>query len=76
VVGVSSLTAGHLTHVPELVAELAALGRSDIMVVVGGVIPDRDRPVMLEAGVAAIFGPGTTLTDAAGELLDALAARA
>ena len=76
VVGVSSLTAGHLTHVPELVSELVAAGRPDIMVVLGGVVPERDRPVMFEAGVAAIFGPGTTLTDAAGELLDALAAQA
>jgi len=76
IVGVSSLTAGHLTHVPELVAELAALGRPDIMVVVGGVIPERDRPVLFEAGAAAVFGPGTSLTDAAGELLDALAQRA
>ena len=75
IVGVSSLTAGHLTHVPELVAELAALGRADIMVVVGGVIPERDRPVLFEAGAAAVFGPGTSLTDAAGELLDALAER-
>jgi len=76
VVGVSSLTAGHLTHVPELIAALGELGRSDIMVVVGGVIPERDRPVLLEAGAAAVFGPGTPLTTAAGELLDALAQRA
>ena len=75
IVGVSSLTAGHLTHVPELVAELAALGRADIMVVVGGVIPERDRSVLFEAGAAAVFGPGTSLTEAAGELLDALAER-
>ena len=75
IVGVSSLTAGHLTHVPELIAELASLERADIMVVVGGVIPERDRPVLCEAGAAAVFGPGTSLTDAAGELLDALAAR-
>ncbi|MCY3806295.1 MAG: methylmalonyl-CoA mutase [bacterium] len=75
IVGVSSLTAGHLTHVPELIADLAALGRPDIMVVVGGVIPERDRPVLFEAGAAAVFGPGTPLTEAAGELLDALAAR-
>ena len=72
VVGVSSLTAGHLTHVPELIAELAALGRGDIMVVVGGVIPDRDRPLLAEAGAAATFGPGTSVTEAADELLDAL----
>ena len=75
IVGVSSLTAGHLTHIPELISELAALGRADIMVVVGGVIPKRDRPVLFEAGAAAVFGPGTSLTDAAGELLDALTAR-
>ena len=76
VVGVSSLTAGHLTHVPELIAGLAALGRPDIMVVVGGVIPERDRPVLFEAGAAAVFGPGTPLAEAAAELLDALAQRA
>ena len=75
IVGVSSLTAGHLTHIPELISELAALGRADIMVVVGGVIPERDRPVLFEAGAGAVFGPGTSLTDAAGELLDALVAR-
>jgi methylmalonyl-CoA mutase len=74
VVGVSSLAAGHLTLVPELKAELAALGREDIMIVVGGVIPPQDFDELLAAGAAAIYPPGTVIADAAGELLDKLAA--
>ncbi len=72
VVGVSSLAAGHLTLVPELRAELDALSRSDILVVVGGVIPPGDYEALRAAGAAAIFGPGTVIADAAGELLDRL----
>ena len=75
VVGVSSLAAGHLTHIPELMAELSALGRSDIMVVVGGVIPAQDTPLLLEVGVSAIFGPGTPISAAAEEVLDKLLQR-
>ena len=74
VVGVSSLAAGHLTLVPELKAELAALGREDIMIVVGGVIPPQDFDELLAAGAAAIYPPGTVIAEAAGELLDKLAA--
>jgi methylmalonyl-CoA mutase len=71
-VGASSLAAGHLTLVPELKAELAKLGRSDIVVVVGGVIPPEDYPALREAGVAAIFPPGAAVPDAAIEVLERL----
>ena len=72
VVGASSLAAGHLTLVPELKAELAALGRDDILIVVGGVIPPQDFAALRAAGAAAIFPPGTVIAEAATELLDAL----
>jgi methylmalonyl-CoA mutase len=69
VVGVSSLAAGHLSLVPALRTELAELGREDIMVVCGGVIPPQDYDTLREAGAAAIFGPGTVIADAALDLL-------
>jgi methylmalonyl-CoA mutase len=69
IVGVSSLAAGHLTLVPELKRELAAVGREDIMVVVGGVIPPQDFDELREAGASAIFPPGTVIADAAADLL-------
>jgi len=72
VVGVSSLAAGHLTLVPALRSELAALGRDDILVVVGGVVPPKDYPALQDAGAAAIFGPGTVIAKAANATLDAL----
>ncbi|MFM8376212.1 MAG: methylmalonyl-CoA mutase [Phenylobacterium sp.] len=72
VVGASSLAAGHLTLVPELKAELARLGRPDILVVVGGVIPPEDFDALREAGVAAIFTPGTVVPEAAIEVMDRL----
>ena len=72
VVGASSLAAGHLTLVPELKAELAKLGRPDILVVVGGVIPPEDIPTLRSEGVAAIFTPGTVVPLAAIEVLDRL----
>ncbi len=75
VVGVSSLAAGHLTLVPALRQSLADLGREDIMVVVGGVIPPGDYPALREAGAAAIFGPGTVIPTAAEKLLFELAGR-
>ncbi|WP_216214078.1 methylmalonyl-CoA mutase [Amycolatopsis aidingensis] len=75
IVGVSSLAAGHLSLVPALRAELAELGREDIMVVVGGVIPPGDYEDLRKAGAAAIFGPGTVIADAAIGLLDQLDAR-
>ncbi len=74
VVGASSLAAGHLTLVPELRAELAALGREDITIVVGGVIPPADHRALKEAGAAAVFGPGTVIAEAAVDLLGKLAA--
>jgi methylmalonyl-CoA mutase len=75
VVGVSSLAAGHLSLVPALREELAELGREDIMVVVGGVIPPQDHEELREAGAAAIFGPGTVIADAAVDLIEQLTAQ-
>ncbi len=72
VVGVSSLAAGHLTLIPILRRELAHLGRPDIMIVVGGVIPPSDHETLLEAGAAFIFGPGTNIPEAAIELIEKL----
>ncbi|MDG1482619.1 MAG: methylmalonyl-CoA mutase [Myxococcota bacterium] len=74
VVGVSSLAAGHLTLVPALKAALAAQDRPDILVVVGGVVPPQDYEALYAAGAAAIFGPGTVISEAAAGLLDALQA--
>jgi methylmalonyl-CoA mutase len=73
IVGPSSLAAGHLTLVPELRDALAALGRPDIMIVVGGVIPPQDFAALREAGAAAIFPPGTVIATAAVDLLHRLA---
>jgi methylmalonyl-CoA mutase len=75
IVGVNSLAAGHLTLVPALREELAALGRDDIMIVVGGVVPPQDFDELRAAGASAIFPPGTVLADAAIGLLDELTAR-
>ena len=69
VVGVSSLAAGHLTLVPELRQALASLGRPDILIVAGGVIPPQDHDALRAAGATAIFGPGTVIPDAAADLL-------
>ena len=71
-VGVSTLTAGHLALVPPLKAALDQANRSDIMIVVGGVIPPEDMQTLLDMGVAAIFPPGTVIPDAALVLLDKL----
>jgi methylmalonyl-CoA mutase len=76
VVGVSSLAAGHLTLVPALRDELAKLDASDVLIVVGGVIPPGDFDELREAGAAAIFPPGTVISEAAGELLETLRERA
>ena len=75
IVGASSLAAGHQTLVPALIDALAQQGRSDIMVVVGGVIPPQDYDALRSAGVAAIFGPGTVIAVAASDLLDKLLAK-
>ena len=72
IVGVNSLAAGHLTLVPELRDELAAHGRDDIMIVVGGVIPPQDYQALRAAGAAAIFPPGTVIAEAALDLLRTL----
>ncbi len=72
VVGVSSLAAGHKTLIPQLIAELKKLGREDIMVVAGGVIPAQDYDFLYEQGVAAVFGPGTVIPEAAKKMLDRL----
>jgi methylmalonyl-CoA mutase len=73
IVGLSTLAAGHLTLVPQLREELARLGRDDILIVVGGVIPPQDYPALFEAGAAAVFGPGTVIGEAAGKLVRILA---
>jgi len=72
VVGVSSLAAGHLTLVPALRAQLKALGREDILIVVGGVIPPQDFEALYQAGAAAIFPPGTIISEAAKDVLNKL----
>ena len=69
IVGVSSLAAGHKTLVPQIIEELEKLGRPDIMVVAGGVIPAQDYDFLYKAGVAAIFGPGTRIPKAAIEMI-------
>ncbi|MCX6868523.1 MAG: cobalamin-dependent protein [Verrucomicrobia bacterium] len=72
VVAMSSLAAGHKTLLPELIAELNELGRNDIMVVCGGVIPARDYEYLYQNGAAAIFGPGTVIPDSARKILHLL----
>ena len=72
IIGISSLAAGHKTLVPETIAALKAIGRDDIMVVVGGVIPPQDYDFLYENGVQGIFGPGTKIADAAIDILEKL----
>ena len=72
VVGASSLAAGHKTLIPQLIEELKKLGREDIMVVAGGVIPAQDYDFLYQAGVAAVFGPGTSVAKAACEIMNIL----
>jgi methylmalonyl-CoA mutase len=72
VIGVSSLAAGHLTLVPELKNELKKLGREDILVTIGGVIPPQDYDKLYKMGVAGIFGPGTVIAEAAKNLMEKL----
>jgi methylmalonyl-CoA mutase len=74
VVGVSSLAAGHKTLVPQLIGELRTLGRDDILVVVGGVIPPQDHRFLYDVGVAGIYGPGTVIPVAAQKILEMLCA--
>ena len=75
VVGASSLTAGHKTLVPQLIAALKEEGVEDILVVVGGIIPPGDYDLLRKAGVVGIFGPGTPITDSANQVMNALEAR-
>ncbi len=72
ILGVSSLAAGHKTLVPQVISELKKLGREDIMVIAGGVIPAQDYQFLYDAGVMAIFGPGTSVSDAAIKILEIL----
>ncbi|TSA34117.1 MAG: methylmalonyl-CoA mutase [Verrucomicrobiaceae bacterium] len=76
IVAMSSLAAGHKTLLPALMAELKRLGREDILVVAGGVIPAQDYAFLREAGAVAIFGPGTKIPESAKELIEILNARA
>jgi len=72
VLGISSLAAGHKTLIPEVIAELRKLGRADILVVAGGVIPPNDYDYLYQHGVIAIFGPGTRIPEAASDILQKL----
>ncbi len=72
VLGVSSLAAGHKTLIPQVIEELKKLGREDIMVVAGGVIPAQDYEFLYQAGVSAIFGPGSSVSEAARKILEIL----
>jgi methylmalonyl-CoA mutase len=70
IIGISSLAAGHKTLIPQVMAALKGFGREDIMVIVGGVIPEQDYAFLWETGVAGIFGPGTKISKAAQEILN------
>jgi methylmalonyl-CoA mutase len=72
VLGVSTLAGGHKTLIPEVIRELRALGRDDILVVVGGVIPPQDYDYLHQAGASGVFGPGTVIPDAAQKILESL----
>ena len=72
VVGISSLAAGHKTLMPQLIEELHKLGRDDIMVIIGGVIPAQDYDFLYKHGAAAIFGPGTIIPVCAKKVLELL----
>ena len=72
VLGVSTLAGGHMTLVPEVIQELKRLGRQDILVVVGGVIPPQDFEALRKAGAAGVFGPGTRIPVSAQEILHLL----
>jgi methylmalonyl-CoA mutase len=72
VLGVSSLAGGHKTLIPRVIEELKKLGREDIMVIAGGVIPHQDYDALYDAGVIGIFGPGTSIPQAAQSILEIL----
>jgi methylmalonyl-CoA mutase len=75
VVGVSSLAAGHRTLLPQLIKALKARGAENIIVICGGVVPRQDYQFLIERGVAAVFGPGTNVLEAAGAVMDLLERR-
>jgi methylmalonyl-CoA mutase len=75
IVGASSLAGGHKTLIPELIEALKKIGREDILVVAGGVIPEKDYEYLFQAGVSFIFGPGTIIPQAAKEILQKMIAR-
>jgi methylmalonyl-CoA mutase len=70
ILGISSLAGGHKTLIPQVIKELKDLGRSDIMVIAGGVIPPQDYEFLYKAGVVGIFGPGTSIPVAAIKILE------
>jgi len=72
ILGISSLAAGHKTLVPQVIAVMKELGREDIMVIVGGVIPAQDYEFLFDAGAVAVYGPGTKISVAAIEMLEIL----
>lgn len=72
VLGVSSLAAGHKTLIPQVIEELKKLGREDILIIAGGVIPAQDYDFLYKAGVAAIFGPGSSIPHACCEMMKIL----
>ena len=74
ILGISSLAAGHKTLVPETINYLKSIGRDDIMVIVGGVVPPNDYQFLFDKGVAAVFGPGTIISEAASEILNIMIA--
>ena len=69
IIGVSSLAAGHLTLIPELLIELKKLKREDIMIIIGGVVPKKDYQLLFDMGIAAVFGPGTIISEAAQDII-------
>ena len=72
IIGASSLAAGHKSLIPELIQALKEIGRDDIMVIAGGVIPPSDYQYLYDAGVSGVFGPGTVIADAAIDILNKL----
>ncbi|HLR26294.1 MAG TPA: cobalamin-dependent protein, partial [Fodinibius sp.] len=72
ILGISSLAGGHKTLVPQVIRELEKFGRDDIMVIVGGTIPQQDYEFLYDEGVVGIFGPGTVISLAAQQILDIL----
>ena len=74
-IGISSLAAGHKTLIPKIIEELKARHREDILVIAGGIIPEKDHAFLYEKGVAGIFGPGTVIAEAASKILNLLIAR-